>query len=152
MSKIIAMGCDHGGPEFKNELKEYLESLGNTVIDCGIQPGEAVDYPEKAFEVASKVVSGEAELGILICGTGIGMSMAANKVKGIRAAACSEVYSAKLTRIHNNANMLCLGARVIGIETAKLMAEEFVNAEFELGGRHQRRVDLITKIEQTNSI
>ena len=152
MSKIIVMGCDHGGPEFKNELKEYLESLGNTVIDCGIQPGEAVDYPEKAFEVASKVVSGEAQLGILICGTGIGMSMAANKVKGIRAAACSEVYSAKLTRIHNNANMLCLGARVIGIETAKLMAEEFVNAEFELGGRHQRRVDLITKIEQENSL
>ncbi len=152
MSKVIAMGCDHGGPEFKNELKAYLESLGNTVIDCGIQPGEAVDYPEKAFEVASKVVSGEAQLGILICGTGIGMSMAANKVKGIRAAACSEVYSAKLTRIHNNANMLCLGARVIGIETAKLMAEEFVNAEFEQGGRHQRRVDLITKIEQENSL
>ena len=113
---------------------------------------DGCDYTDAAFAVSKSVASGESELGILICGTGIGMSMAANKVDGIRAAACSEVYSAKLTRIHNNANVLCLGARVIGIETAKLMAEEFVNAEFEQGGRHQRRVDLITKIEQENSL
>ena len=146
MSKVIAMGCDHGGPEFKNELKAYLEGLGNTVIDCGIQPGEAVDYPVKAFEVATKVVSGEAQLGILICGTGIGMSMAANKVDGIRAAACSEVYSAKLTRIHNNANVLCLGARVVGIGLAIDMVDLFLDTGFE-GDRHSTRIAKVMAIE-----
>ena len=106
MSKIIAMGCDHGGPEMKNELAEHLSQNGYTVIDCGIQPGEAVDYPAMAYKVACEITSGNAELGILICGTGIGMSMAANKVKGIRAAVCSDTYSAGITRVHNDANVL----------------------------------------------
>ncbi len=151
MSKTIAIGCDHGGPELKNEIVKHLSDNGYTVIDCGIDVGESVDYPKKAYEVAQQVVGGSAELGILICGTGIGMSMAANKVKGIRAAACSEVYSATLTRIHNNANILCMGARVIGPETAKMMVDAFVTAEFE-GGRHERRVDLITAIENGEEI
>ena len=106
-----------------------------------------VDYPEYAEKVGTAVVADKGSLGILICGTGIGMSLAANKVKGVRAAACSEVYSAKLTRLHNDANVLCLGARVIGIETAKMMVDAFVETEFE-GGRHQRRVDLITALEE----
>lgn len=151
MSKTIAIGCDHGGPEMKNELVAHLRGKGLTVIDCGIQPGEAVDYPEMALKVCRQVTCGNADLAVLICGTGIGMSMAANKVKGIRAAACSEAYSARLTRLHNDANVLCLGARVIGVETAKMLADEFVSTEFE-GGRHQRRVDLITAIEQKGEL
>ncbi len=146
MSKTIVIGCDHGGPELKNEIASYLRDSGYNIIDCGVNVGEAVDYPEKAYEVCGKVIGGEADLGILICGTGIGMSMAANKIRGIRAAACSEVYSARLTRIHNNANVLCMGARVIGTETAKMMVDAFVTAEFE-GGRHERRVNMITAIE-----
>ncbi len=147
MSKTIVIGCDHGGPEMKNELAQYLTENGYNVIDCGIKSGEAVDYPEMALKVCNEVLSEDGRLGILVCGTGIGMSMSANKVKGIRAAACSEVYSARLTRIHNDANVLCIGARVVGIETAKMLCIEFAKAEFE-GGRHQRRVDLITRIEQ----
>ena len=146
MAKTIVIGCDHGGPELKNEIAKYLCDKGYNVIDCGIVPGESIDYPQMAYQVAQHIVKGSAELGILICGTGIGMSMAANKVKGIRAAACSEVYSAKLTRVHNNANILCMGARVIGSETAKMMVDAFVTAEFE-GGRHERRVNMITAIE-----
>ena len=148
----VFIGCDHAALGMKNEIVEYVKSLGFEAHDEGTYTEERVDYPVYAKKVALAVKENEGSLGILICGTGIGMSLAANKVKGIRAAAVSEVYSAKLTRIHNNANMLCLGARVIGIETAKLMAEEFVNAEFEQGGRHQLRVDLITKIEQENSL
>ncbi len=151
MSKTIAIGCDHGGPELKNEIVKHLIDNGYTVIDCGIDVGEAVDYPQKAYEVCGKVNDGNADLGILVCGTGIGMSMAANKVKGIRAAACSEVYSARLTRVHNNANVLCMGARVIGVETAKMMVDAFVTAEFE-GGRHERRVNMITAIENGEAL
>ncbi len=151
MSKIIAIGCDHGGPELKAEIVKHLTDLRYKVVDCGIGVSEAVDYPKKAYEVASLVANGDADLGILICGTGIGMSMAANKVKGIRAAACSEVYSAKLTRIHNNANVLCMGARVIGVETAKMMVDAFATAEFE-GGRHERRVNMITAIENGEAL
>ncbi len=151
MTKTIAIGCDHGGPELKNEIAKQLCDNGYNVIDCGIEVGESVDYPQKALEVARLVAGGSAELGILICGTGIGMSMAANKVKGIRAAACSEVFSAKLTRVHNDANILCMGARVIGVETAKMMVDAFVTAEFE-GGRHLRRVNMITAIENGEEI
>ncbi len=151
MIKTIAIGCDHGGPELKNEVAKHLCDNGYNVIDCGIEVGEAVDYPKKAYEVSSLVTNGSADLGILICGTGIGMSMAANKVKGIRAAACSEVYSAKLTRVHNNANVLCMGARVIGPETAKMMVDAFVTSEFE-GGRHERRVNMITAIENGETL
>lgn len=146
MKKKIAVGCDHGGFEMKGEIVDYLNELGFEVGDHGIKEKVSVDYPIIAQKVANAVASGEYELGILICGTGIGMSLAANKVNGIRAAACSEVYSAKFTRLHNNSNILCLGGRVIGPETAKIMVDAFVNTEFE-GGRHQRRVDMISAIE-----
>lgn len=147
MDKKIAIGCDHGGFEMKNELVDYLKEQGFEVGDFGIYERVSVDYPVIAQKVALAVSSGEYPLGILVCGTGIGMSLAANKVKGIRAAACSEVYSAKFTRLHNNANILCLGGRVIGPETAKIMVDAFVNTEFE-GGRHQHRVDMIDAIER----
>ncbi|MBO5726348.1 MAG: ribose 5-phosphate isomerase B [Clostridia bacterium] len=143
----IAIGCDHGGLEHKNAIVEHLKERGFEVIDFGIYEQKSVDYPEIAVKVANCIASGEAERGFLVCGTGIGMSLAANKVKGIRAAACSEHFSAKYTRLHNNSNILCLGGRVIGVGTALELADLFVDTEFE-GGRHQRRVDMITAIEK----
>lgn len=145
----IAIGCDHGGLEHKNAIAEHLKSEGYDVADFGIYEAVSVDYPDIAVKVTSAIKSGECALGILVCGTGIGMSMAANKVKGIRAAACSEHFSAKYTRLHNNANVLCLGGRVIGVGTAIELADIFVKTEFE-GGRHQRRIDKITSIENAN--
>ena len=146
----IAVGCDHGGLEHKNAIAEHLKSEGFEVEDFGIYENKSVDYPEIALKVANSIKNGEDELGILVCGTGIGMSLAANKVNGIRAAACSEHFSAKYTRLHNNSNILCLGGRVIGIGTALELCDIFVNTEFE-GGRHQRRIDMITEIEKSNS-
>ena len=146
----IAVGCDHGGLEHKNAIVEHLKSEGFEVEDFGIYENKSVDYPEIALKVANSIKNGENELGILVCGTGIGMSLAANKVNGIRAAACSEHFSAKYTRLHNNSNILCLGGRVIGIGTALELCDIFVNTEFE-GGRHQRRIDMITEIEKSNS-
>ena len=146
----IAVGCDHGGLEHKNAIAEHLKSEGFEVEDFGIYENKSVDYPEIALKVANSIKNGENELGILVCGTGIGMSLAANKVNGIRAAACSEHFSAKYTRLHNNSNILCLGGRVIGIGTALKLCDIFVNTEFE-GGRHQRRIDMITEIEKSNS-
>ena len=146
----IAVGCDHGGLEHKNAIAEHLKSEGFEVEDFGIYENKSVDYPEIALNVANSIKNGENELGILVCGTGIGMSLAANKVTGIRAAACSEHFSAKYTRLHNNSNILCLGGRVIGIGTALELCDIFVNTEFE-GGRHQRRIDMITEIEKSNS-
>mgnify|MGYP004691692135 FL=1 len=146
----IAVGCDHGGLEHKNAIAEHLKSEGFEVEDFGIYEKKSVDYPEIALKVANSIKNGENELGILVCGTGIGMSLAANKVNGIRAAACSEHFSAKYTRLHNNSNILCLGGRVIGIGTALELCDIFVNTEFE-GGRHQRRIDMITEIEKSNS-
>lgn len=142
----IAIGCDHGGLEHKNAIVEHLKERGFEIIDFGIYEQKSVDYPEIALKVANCIASGEAERGFLVCGTGIGMSLAANKVKGIRAAACSEHFSAKYTRLHNNSNILCLGGRVIGVGTALELADLFVDTEFE-GGRHSRRVDMITDIE-----
>ena len=146
----IAVGCDHGGLEHKNAIAEHLKSEGFEVEDFGIYENKSVDYPEIALKVANSIKNGENELGILVCGTGIGMSLAANKVNGIRAAACSEHFSAKYTRLHNNSNILCLGGGVIGIGTALELCDIFVNTEFE-GGRHQRRIDMITEIEKSNS-
>lgn len=146
----IAVGCDHGGLEHKNAIAEHLKSEGFEVEDFGIYENKSIDYPEIALKVANSIKNGENELGILVCGTGIGMSLAANKVNGIRAAACSEHFSAKYTRLHNNSNILCLGGRVIGIGTALELCDIFVNTEFE-GGRHQRRIDMITEIEKSNS-
>lgn len=145
----VFLACDHAGIELKNELAAYLaEKPGFEPVDIGIQTGEKIDYPVAAEDLCGKVLA-QGALGILICGTGIGMSMAANKVNGIRAAAVSEPYSAKLTRMHNDANVLCLGARVVGSELAKMIVDSFLDAAFE-GGRHQHRVDLITAIEQKN--
>ena len=143
----IAIGCDHGGLEHKNAIAKHLEERGFEVKDFGIYEQVSVDYPDIALKVCESVVSGESERAILVCGTGIGMSIAANKVKGIRAAACSEHFSAKYTRLHNNSNVLCLGGRVIGVGTALELADLFVDTEFE-GDRHQRRIDKITAIEE----
>ena len=142
----IAVGCDHGGLEHKNDIAEHLKERGFEVTDYGIYEQKSVDYPEIAQKLCDGIVNGDNELGILVCGTGIGMSIAANKVKGIRAAACSEHFSAKYTRLHNNSNVLCLGGRVIGVGTAIELADLFVDTQFE-GGRHQRRIDMITDIE-----
>ena len=144
----LYIACDHAAIEMKDEITAYLRENGHDVEDLGINQGEKIDYPVAAEKVARKVVADAGSRGILICGTGIGMSMAANKVKGIRAAAVSEVYSAKMTRIHNNANVICFGARVIGIETAKMIVDAYLAEEFEEGGRHSARVDLITKLEE----
>lgn len=142
----IAIGCDHGGLEHKNAIAEHLTERGFEVKDFGIYEKVSVDYPDIAKKVTSSIINNECKLGILVCGTGIGMSIAANKVKGIRAAACSEHFSAKYTRLHNNSNVLCLGGRVIGVGTAIELADLFVDTPFE-GGRHQKRIDKITEIE-----
>ena len=142
----IAIGCDHGGLEHKNAIAEHLKERGFEIEDFGIYEQVSVDYPDIAKKVCESIVSGKNERGILVCGTGIGMSLAANKFKGIRAAVCSEHFSAKYTRLHNNSNILCLGGRVIGIGTALELADLFVDTEFE-GGRHQKRIDKITEIE-----
>jgi ribose 5-phosphate isomerase B len=143
----IALGCDHGGLEHKNAIGEFLKENGFEVVDFGIYEQVSVDYPDIAKKVCESIINGETERGILVCGTGIGMSIAANKYKGIRAAACSEHFSAKYTRLHNNSNILCLGGRVVGVGTAIELADLFVNTEFE-GGRHQNRIDKIAEIEK----
>ena len=143
----IALGCDHGGLEHKNAIGEFLKEAGHEVVDFGIYEQVSVDYPDIAVKVCEQITSGSCERGILVCGTGIGMSLAANKVKGIRAACCSEHFSAKYTRLHNDSNILCLGGRVIGVGTAIELVDLFVDTEFE-GGRHQTRVDKIMAIEK----
>ncbi len=142
----IAIGNDHGAVEMKHEISKYLVSLGYEVINKGTDSCESCDYPIYGEAVARAVVSGEADLGIAICGTGVGISLAANRVKGIRAVVCSEPYSAELSRRHNNTNVLCFGARVIGSELAKLIAKSWLDAEFE-GGRHARRVEMLDQIK-----
>ena len=142
----IAIGNDHAAVEMKNEIKAYLESKGHEVINFGIDTVTSCNYPDYGKAVGMAVASGEVECGVLICGTGIGISMAANKVKGVRAAVCSEPVSARLTKQHNNANIIAFGARIVGIETAKEIVDAYLDAEFE-GGRHQTRVDLIMAIE-----
>lgn len=143
---MIALGCDHGGLNIKNAVIKYLEEKRIEYKDFGCFTEESVDYPEYAFKVAKSVINGESELGILCCGTGIGISMAANKVKGIRAAVVSNEFCAEMTRRHNNANILCMGGRVSTEEEAVKYAHIFINTPFE-GGRHNRRVDMITAIE-----
>ena len=143
----IAIASDHGGFELKENVKKYLEGRDIEVVDLGTYSEESVDYPAYGKAVANAVASGECENGILICGTGIGVSIAANKVDGIRCCHCSDCYSAKMSRAHNDANMLALGGRVIAPELAKLIVENFVKGEFE-GGRHQTRIDMFKIIEQ----
>ncbi len=143
----IAIGNDHVALDMKNHIVAYLEAKGYTLVNFGTDTAERADYPLYGKAVAEAVASGECDLGILICGTGIGISLAANKVKGIRAAVCSEAYSAALTRRHNNANIIAFGARVVGTATAETIVDAFLEAEFE-GGRHANRVDMITAIEE----
>ena len=143
----IAIGCDHGGLEHKDAIVAHLKERGFEVKDSGIYENHSVDYPDIAVKVCADITSGECERGILVCGTGIGMSLAANKVKGIRAAAVSEHFSAKYTRLHNDSNVLCLGGRVIGVGTALELVDLFVDTEFE-GGRHANRVNKVMAIEK----
>ena len=143
---MIALGSDHAGFPLKEAIKKYLDENGVEYTDCGAYDTQSCDYPLQAEKTCLKVVSGECDKAVLCCGTGIGISMAANKLKGIRAACCSDYFSAKYTRMHNDANVLCLGARVIGEGAALELVNVFMNTEFE-GGRHQRRVDQLTELE-----
>ena len=138
----IAIGSDHAGFELKEEIRKYLEDKGYEYVDCGVYNTDSADYPVQAKLTCDKIISGECDRGILCCGTGIGISIAANKVKGIRCGLCTNVEMAKLTRQHNDANMLAMGGRIIDDETAMAITEAFIDTEFE-GGRHQRRIDKI---------
>lgn len=143
---MIVIGCDHAAVNLKKAIMAHLDELGIEYINRGTD-GEPCDYPDIAQAVAEKITSGECELGILLCGTGIGMSIAANKIKGIRAACCSDCFSTRYTRLHNDANILCMGERVIGQGLALELVDIFLTTEFE-GGRHQRRVDKIKALEE----
>ena len=143
----IAIGNDHSAVEMKNMIVEYLTAKGHEMINLGTDSTESYPYPTAASNVANAVVNKEADCGILICGTGVGIGIAANKVKGIRCAIVSEPFSAKLTKIHNNANILAFGARVVGSEVAKMIVDSWLEAEFE-GGRHQERINMIHELEK----
>jgi len=143
----IAIGNDHVALEMKQQISAYLEELGHEVIDFGTHTTERCDYPVYGEQVANAVVSGQAERGILICGTGVGMSMAANKIRGIRACCCSDYFTAKFTRLHNDANVLCFGARVISKGLACELVKVFLESEFE-GGRHAPRVQHLMDMEK----
>ena len=147
---MIALGCDHGGYELKQEIIKYLEENHIEYQDFGCDSTDSTDYPIYAKRVAIAIQNGDCEKGILVCGTGIGISMAANKIKGIRAALCSDYFSAKYTRLHNDANILAMGGRVVGPGLAIEMVALFLDTEFE-GGRHQRRIDLVSQIEAENA-
>ena len=142
----IGIGNDHSALELKAEIIEFLKEKGHEVVDYGTHTSESCDYPKYGEIVGRAVAAKEVDLGILICGTGLGISLAANKVKGVRAAVCSEPYTAKMSRAHNNCNILAFGARGVGAELAKMIVDTWLSTEFE-GGRHQRRVDMIMDIE-----
>lgn len=143
---MLAIGCDHGGFELKNHIMKHLEERGVAFKDFGTYSEASVDYPDYAKQVCEAIQNGECENGILVCGTGIGISIAANKHKGIRAALCSDVFSAKMTKEHNNANVICLGGRVTGRELAFMIVDAWLDAEFQ-GGRHADRIAKIHEIE-----
>ena len=143
----IAIGCDHGGFELKEAVRGYLEERQIPYEDFGAYNTDSVDYAPIAAKAARAVAAGQADFGVLVCSTGIGISMAANKVKGIRAALCTNEFCAEMTRRHNNANILCMGGKVIDKETAVKLVDIFLHTEFE-GGRHQRRIDQIAQIEE----
>ncbi len=144
----VAIGADHGGFELKEKIKEFLIASGYEVTDFGTDSEESVDYPDIAYPLAKAVAKGKFERGILICGTGIGMSLVANKVKGVRAALCSDVYSAKYSVLHNNANILTFGGRVLGEELAKEIVKTWLSQTFSEGERHVRRIEKIKNIEE----
>lgn len=143
----IALACDHGGYDLKLIVKQHLEEKGYEVVDFGTNSAASCDYPDFALPASEAVASGECEKGIVICSTGIGVSMVANKVPGVRCAHCHDSYCAKYTRLHNDANMLAMGAKVVGVGYALEIVDTFLTTEFE-GGRHQRRVDKITAVEK----
>ena len=143
----IAIGNDHAGVEMKMAVKAHLEERGIEVVNMGTDSSESCDYPIYGERIGKAVASGEADLGIAICGTGVGISMAAGKVKGIRACVCSEPCTARLSRLHNDSNVLAFGARIVGVEMAKMITDAWLDTEYE-GGRHQRRVDQLMEIEE----
>ena len=144
--KPIALAADHGGYELKEAIKAHLDELGVAYTDFGTDSTASVDYPDMALPACDAVVSGQCSKALLFCGTGVGISMAANKIKGIRACCCSDTFSAEFTRRHNNANALCLGGRVVGAGLGCQIVDAFLNAEFE-GGRHQMRIDKMMALE-----
>lgn len=144
---MIGIGSDHGGYTLKEHIKKMLEEKGIEVKDFGTHSTDSVDYPDIAKAVCKSITNGECECGILICGTGIGMSIAANKIKGIRAAHVTDSYSARMTKEHNNANVICLGERITGIEIANDIVNAYLNAEFA-GGRHEKRVSKLMALEK----
>ena len=146
MAKPIALAADHGGFELKEAVKAHLDELGLEYIDFGTHSTASVDYPDMALPACDAVVSGQCDKALLFCGTGVGISMAANKVKGVRAALCTNEYCAEMTRRHNNANILCMGGKVVDQQTAIKLLDIFLHTEFE-GGRHQRRIEQIAQIE-----
>lgn len=148
---MIAIGCDHGGYRLKEQIKEFLDKKGKEYHDFGCYSEESVDYPVYAEKVAKAIVKGEADSGILVCTTGLGISIAANKVKGIRAAVCTNEYCTEMTRRHNNANILCLGGAVVSEEEALKITEIFLNTDFE-GGKHLRRVNQIAQMEDGSTL
>lgn len=145
----IIIGCDHGGLNRKNEITAHLAKKGIEVEDVGTYTADSCNYPDYAKLVCKRIQNGDFSMGILVCGTGIGMSIAANKHNGIRAACCSDTFSARMTRMHNNANVLCLGERVVGTGLALDIVDLFVETEFE-GDRHTKRVSMISDIEKEN--
>ena len=144
----IVLGCDHAGYSLKDKVVAHLESKGHEVVEVGTFSTDSCHYPIYASAACKKILNGECELGILICGTGIGMSIAANKHDGIRAACCSDVFSARLTREHNDANILCFGERVVGVGLALDLVDAFVNAEYMNNGNHVTRVAMLKDIEE----
>ncbi|WP_407306225.1 ribose 5-phosphate isomerase B [Desulfosporosinus sp. SB140] len=147
----VVLGADHGGYELKEAIRTHLEAQGIEIQDVGTHSNESVDYPMYGFAVGNAIIKGEADLGIAICGTGQGISMAANKLPGIRCAVCTETFSARMAREHNNANVLALGGRVTGVGLALDIVDIFLKTEFA-GGRHARRINLITEIELSKKI
>lgn len=147
----LAIGNDHAAVDMKQEIKSYLESQGHEVIDVGTNSKEKFNYPVSGYKVAKMVAGKEVDGGVLICGTGVGISLAANKVHGIRACVCSEPCTARLSKQHNNSNIIAFGARIIGIEMAKAIVDEWIAAEYE-GGRHQERIDMLDEIEVTQML
>lgn len=145
----IAIASDHAGREMKEDLKEFLESLGAEVLDMGVNDDRSVDYPDYGIPLAEKVSRGEVTRGVLVCGTGIGMSILANKFDGVRAALVSDVFTARMSREHNDANILVIGGRIVGKGLAREMLKAWLEARFE-GGRHQKRLDKITELEKKN--
>lgn len=146
----IVIGNDHAAVDLKKEIMDYVVSLGHEVVNYGTDSLESCNYPEIGEKVGMAVANGEFDCGILICGTGVGISISANKVNGVRAAVCSDVTTARLVKEHNNANIIAFGARIVGVETAKDIVKAYLDAEFA-GGRHQPRIDMIHEIEKKNA-